>query len=95
MSESPHFDGATYNAEYDHDRLTRQLTVVKMFMLRTNWQTLAQIEEATGFPQASISARLRDLRKKKFGGYTVLRKRVVGGKGTHMYRVVRPDDQEA
>lgn len=40
------------------------------------WRTLSEIHEAVGGTEASVSARLRDLRKPKFGGYTVLRRRV-------------------
>jgi hypothetical protein len=38
--------------------------------LRT-WWTLEQLSEITGHPQASVSARLRDFRKTKYGGHTV------------------------
>lgn len=34
-------------------------------------RTLADIRENTGDPEASISARLRDFRKAKFGGHEV------------------------
>ncbi len=46
---------------------------------------MAQIEAATGYPQASISARLRDLRKPRNGGYTVERSHV--HRGVWAYRV--------
>jgi len=74
----------------DHRRLTRQLDVVRAFMVNSGqWHTLAEIERSTGFPQASISARLRDLRKEKFGGFNVERKRLKENGGTWAYRVVR------
>ena len=41
------------------------------------WRTLDQISSEIGFaPSQSISARLRDFRKKEFGGHTVLRRNV-------------------
>ena len=42
-------------------------------------RTLAEISAATGDPQASVSARLRDLRKEKFGGYIVTRTYIADG----------------
>jgi hypothetical protein len=35
------------------------------------WRTLEEIAQATGDPQASVSAQLRHLRKNKFGSYIV------------------------
>jgi hypothetical protein len=52
------------------------------------WYTLGELETITGFPQASISARLRDFRKKKYGGHTVLRRRLGEGRGTWEYQLV-------
>ncbi len=39
------------------------------------WWTLREISQHTGDPEASISARLRDLRKARFGAHTVNRRR--------------------
>lgn len=72
---APHFDGETYEPAKDHERLTGQLGRVRTVMLDHVWRTLAEIEAVTGDPPASISARLRDLRKTKFGGYTIQRRR--------------------
>lgn len=84
MSEMPLFDGP-FLVEADHARLGRQLDVVRCLMLDGRWRTLGQIEECTGYPQASVSARLRDLRKPRFGGYAVERQR--RSPGTYEYRV--------
>jgi len=70
----PDFDGATYERAHDKARLTGQCLRVFTAMSDGRWRTLAEIEAATGDPQASISARLRDLRKEKFGGYEVQRR---------------------
>jgi len=51
------------------------------------FRSLAGIAHATGFPEASISARLRDFRRPKFGGYTVERRRGGFG-GSHEYRLL-------
>jgi hypothetical protein len=69
---------AMHYAEIDKVRLKTQLQVIREFLLtRYNvttgqcWFTLAEIAEVTGYPQASISAQLRHLRKPQYGGYVV------------------------
>jgi hypothetical protein len=77
--EEPGFDGRTIEPEKDHERLKGQLKKVKDLMIDGQWRTLAEIAEVVGAPEGSVSARLRDLRKEKFGGYNVERRRVTGG----------------
>ncbi|MEQ1522648.1 MAG: hypothetical protein ABL936_15375 [Aestuariivirga sp.] len=48
--------------------------------------TLAELSRETGDPEASCSARFRDLSKPKFGGFN-MRKRCGGG-GLYLYRMV-------
>jgi hypothetical protein len=81
------FDGATYDKAKDGSRLRIQLQKVKHLMLDGKWRTLAEIAAFVGSPEASVSARLRDLRKNKFGAYTVERRRVPTERGLHEYRV--------
>ncbi len=50
------------------------------------WHTLAEISEKTGDPEASVSARLRDFRKSKFGGFDVVHEKMPDG--LFRYRVV-------
>jgi hypothetical protein len=57
-------------------------------MLDGTWRTLEGIRSTVGGSEAGISARLRDLRKPRFGGYGVERRRVSGG--LFEYRVLRP-----
>jgi len=61
------------------------------------WRTLGELSALTGDPEASISARLRDLRKPRFGGLTVERKYI--RRGLFAYRVAgetgTPGAQEA
>jgi hypothetical protein len=80
------FDGETFDADLDAKRLNRQLNLVFQLICDGNWHTLADISDTIGEPQASISARLRDLRKEKFGGYKVLRQRVADS-GLFQYRL--------
>ena len=83
------FDGITICDERDNGRLDAQLQGVKRFMLLYpgRWWTLHEIHKFTGYPEASVSARLRDLRKAKFGGYSVERRYVE--RGVWAYRVTR------
>jgi biotin operon repressor len=65
------FDGATFDPGIDAARLGKQLLAVATFMADREWHTLAEIAAATGYGEASVSARLRDLRKTKFGGHKI------------------------
>ena len=51
-----------------------------------DWWTLYDLEAHTRHPVQSISARLRDLRKPAFGGWTVERR--YQGAGVFEYRVL-------
>ena len=83
------FGGDTFSERLDGDRLRRQLYAVRKVMFDNRWRTLKQLSDEVGAPEASVSARLRDLRKKKFGGYIVERQRIPNGNGLHIYRVPR------
>jgi hypothetical protein len=80
------FDGATIDQERDGARLSRQHRLVRDLMSDGNWRTLAEIARATGCPEASVSARLRDYRKPAHGGHTVERRYV--DRGLHEYRLI-------
>lgn len=57
-----HRRGATYDPDTDHARLNGQMRKVYEFLARDCApHTLAEISAATGAPEASISARFRDL----------------------------------
>jgi hypothetical protein len=79
------FDGDTFDAELDGDRLTSQFKRVSLLMRDGQWRTLFDIAEHVGGSEAGVSARLRDLRKPKFGGYFVERRR--RNKGLWEYRL--------
>jgi hypothetical protein len=86
----PLFDGETYVEERDRERLSRQLRLVLDLMSDQAWRTLDQISSAIGGePPASVSARLRDLRKERFGAHTVDRWYI--RRGLFAYRVIRKD----
>ena len=83
----PRFDGPGVTLR-DRERLATQLERVRNLMLDGRWRTLEAIRQAVGGSEAGVSARLRDLRKDRFGGYTVNRRRVADG-GLHEYQVLR------
>jgi len=70
-----HFDGPSYEAQYDQVRLMGQIKDIYEYMKNGHWRTLGEIEAATGYPQASISAQLRHLRKDKFGAHQTHKRR--------------------
>ena len=72
-------DGKTYAAPHDLFRLNAQAHRVYEFMFARDWVSLQEISRVTGDPEASISARLRDLRKPKFGAFIVNRRRRTQG----------------
>ena len=83
-----HRAGKTYNDHRDRNRLNGQTKAVYGLMRDREWRTLDVIAAMTGAPPASASARLRDLRKKRYGGYLVDREHI--GKGVWRYRVRKP-----
>src|SRR3990167_7349824 len=77
--------GQTYDETRDGSRLNHQAQLVWSAMTDHRWHTLAEIAAATGCPEASVSARLRDFRKPTFGGHQVLRRR--RGESLFEYRI--------
>lgn len=73
------FDGTTYLHERDHDRLTLQRGRVWAAIQDGEWKTLDYIAGLTGDPATSISARLRDFRKLRFGGHIIERQYISNG----------------
>ena len=86
--------GPAYSKEKDGKRIAKQIDAIKDYMLSVGWKTLAEIEEALGYPQASISAQLRHLRKERFGSYQVDKQRTKPKGGTWMYRVRKPFQEQ-
>jgi hypothetical protein len=73
------FNGADYKPNRDDGRLGAQIQKIFTLMQDGIWRTLPQIETQTGYPQASISAQLRHLRKERFGGHIVERRYIENG----------------
>jgi hypothetical protein len=60
------FSGETYDQGRDRGRLARQLIGVRTLMQDGVWRTLHEIGLHVQGSTAALSARLRDLRKKRF-----------------------------
>ncbi len=69
------FNGSDYDKTLDQARLTGQIKRVYDLMIDGKWRTLREIESITNDPQASISAQLRHLRKKRFNSHIVNKQR--------------------
>lgn len=78
--------GVTFDRKRDGKRLNDQAMRVFKAMQSGEWRTLREISEETGDPEASVSARLRDLRRPELGGFTVQREYVA--RGMWKYRVL-------
>ncbi len=90
MSDGLSFrDGETFVQERDGQRLQKQHARVLEALRNGQWWTLAALSAETGDPEASVSARLRDLRKPRFGSHTIERQYVE--RGLFRYRLVRRD----
>lgn len=83
-------DGVTYERTFDLERLNAQMRRVYNVLRAGTWHTLADIAERTNDPEASVSARIRDLRKPEFGAFKVARRRMPGSNGQWQYRIEDP-----
>lgn len=72
----PDIRGDTFDPDRDGARLNAQQKRVWLAMRDGQWRTLADIAQLTQDPEASVSARLRDLRR---FGFTVDREYIENG----------------
>ncbi len=93
LAHIPHRDGHTYDHARDARRLSGQHARVLACMRDGIYRTLAEIAAATGDPEASVSARLRDLRKDRFGAHEVERRYVKDGLWAYRL-IVKPSQIE-
>ena len=87
------FDGPTCLG-IDTPRLAGQLARVYEYMKSGEYRTLEQIANATGCLPTSASSRMRDFRKQKLGGYTVIKRQVEGAPLLYEYRLVLKKEKE-
>jgi hypothetical protein len=88
MQDIPHRDGATYDHDQDGARLFRQAADVWSVMHDGRWYSLQALSEMTGHPPQSVSARIRDFRKERYGSHRVDRQRYGLHRGLFVYRLV-------
>jgi hypothetical protein len=92
---APSYGGESFNPVADTKRLNKQCAAVYQLMHDGRWRTPSDIEAATGFNWASASARLRDLRKDRFGHFRVERRRKGDAeRGLFEYRLLPPEPRE-
>ena len=84
---APTFGGSTFDPARDRERLNAQLARVLEAMSDGKPWTLKELIAKCGGTEASVSARIRDLRKAKFGGHRV--RSTCVERGLWVYRIVR------
>ncbi|WP_313515580.1 hypothetical protein [Sphingobacterium sp.] len=89
------FAGSDFDKFVDYRRLKTQIDRVFALMKDSKWRTLQEIQRELGdrypnkhFPESSISAQLRNLRK-EYGGFHTINKRRRGkvSNGTFEYQL--------
>lgn len=83
MPDQPSIFDGPYVTEDDDTRLKTQLGRVFALMRDGKPRTLHEIHSAAGGSAAGISARLRDLRKSKFGGFEIITENHGAGRFTY------------
>ena len=81
------FDGPDYDEKLDQARLTGQNLKIFNLMRDRHWRSLNEIGSSLDEPESSVSAQLRHLRKARFGGHTINKKRR-GNSGTWEYQLI-------
>lgn len=98
------FRGAAYAPSLDKARLALQIERIRSYMLGVEWRTLREIKTALEviyapavFPESSISAQLRNLKKPGYS-YRLLKRRRAGvrgpGAGIFEYLLLPPAPSE-
>jgi DNA-binding CsgD family transcriptional regulator len=87
--EEEDYNGPVYEREHDNSRLSKQHIAIFNLMSDGKWRTLKEIALVLGYPESSISAQLRHLRKPRFGSHTV-NKEIRGErkKGLYQYQLI-------
>lgn len=87
------FHGSQFEPALDRARLSRQVHRIRAYMLGCGWQTLREIRQALEslyapaiFPEASISAQLRNLKRAPFHNRLEKRRRISAAPASHISR---------
>lgn len=89
-AKNPDFDGDDYVSKRDKPRLTLQIHQVRMYMENAGWLSVQDIAAELNFPEPSVSAQIRNLRKKRFGSRIVERR--YEGNGLYEFRLTPEDN---
>ena len=79
LGDQPYFDGSDYNENRDRRRLSAVLRQVLAIMQDGQWHNITELAQATGASEAGISARIRDLRKSRYGSNNIEKKHIIDG----------------
>ena len=90
MSHTAEFDGDDYDSTRDKERLTKQRDKIRMYMEGRDYLTVQEVAEFFNYPENSVSAQMRNLRKKKFGGRIVDREYF--GNGLYKFKLM-PEEE--
>ena len=85
--EKPMFDGESFDKVQDQARLMSQLARVRAFLSDGQWHTLYDVHRVCGGSESGCSARIRDLKKDRFGGLIIEKRRQSAG--VWLYRMVK------
>lgn len=93
VCQAERFDGETYEPAKDSARLSTQLECVLWLLRDSRWWTLPDLTASVArlmskkVSDSSVTARIRDLRKERFGSHEIDKRRRNTG-GTWEYRLV-------
>jgi hypothetical protein len=87
MQDQTLFDGVTISPQVDDNRLTILQGRVYSYLRQHDWVTLRQLSEACNGTETSVSARIRDLRKSRWGSHEIHTCHVTGD-GVWRYKMV-------
>lgn len=100
-SDEIRFDGSDYDPSLDDARLHGQIARVQDVMSDGEWRTLEEIQQRivrrfrVTDPLPSVSAQLRHLRKSRFGGFVVQKRRRGHAKaGLFEYRIAPVSEED-
>lgn len=89
-------DGRTFVPALDRFSLDTEAGLIFLYMSTHDWVTPDEVTKAIGWHRnssASVTARFRDFRKAKFGGFIVERRRRAGSPRLHEYRLMEPEEE--
>jgi hypothetical protein len=78
LAPNTRFDSGIVLTEKEQNGLTDQLDNIFNVLSDGLWHTVAEVAGIFGYQHTSVDAQFRNLRKEKFGGWNVARKKIGG-----------------